>query len=212
MEILSLNNKGKETIYNYLQKDIDKNSEVTILNMQFTLFAFQELEKELRNCKKADLIITSPNLKGLEILGDSYEIEKRNELKQKSIAISMKKWIEEKLSISMSQDGSFIGNSIINIKNNPTNTMINGTFKFSLEGIGVIPSSNFYANTYIKTSKDEPQNDINKELKSRKLKDIKKQFIDKLNQLIEENSPSFIYYITLYNIFKNGDLDLIMSL
>lgn len=209
MEILSLNNKGKETIYNYLQKDIDKNSEVTILNMQFTLFAFQELEKELRNCKKADLIITSPNLRGLEILGDSYEIEKRNELKQKSIAISMKKWIEEKLSISMSQDGSFIGNSIINIKNNPTNTMINGTFKFSLEGIGVIPSSNFYANTYIKTSKDEPQNDINKELKSRKLKDIKKQFIDKLNQLIEENSPSFIYYITLYNIFKNGDLDLI---
>ena len=209
MEILSLNNKGKETIYNYLKKDINKDSIVTILNMQFTLFVFEELEKELKNCKKADLIITSPSLKGLEILGDSYEIGKRNELQQKSIAIKMKKWIEEKVSISMSQDGSFIGNSIINIKNNPNNTMINGTFKFSLEGIGVIPSSNFYANTYIKTSEDEPQNDITKELKSRKLKDIKKQFIDKLDQLIKDNSPNLIYHITLYNIFMNGDLDLI---
>lgn len=59
MEILSLNNKGKETIYNYLKKDIEQNSIVTILNMQFTLFAFNALEKELGNCIKTDLIITS---------------------------------------------------------------------------------------------------------------------------------------------------------
>lgn len=120
----------------------------------------------------------------------------------------MKKWIEAKVSISMSEDGSFIGNSIINIKNNPSNTVINGTFKFSLEGLGILPSSNFYANTYIKSS-EELQNNINKELKSRKLKNIKKEFVDKLNILIKENSPNLIYYITLYNIFKNGDLDLI---
>lgn len=63
MEILTLNNKGKETIYNYLKEDINNNSGVTILNMQFTLFAFEQLEKELKNCKKMDLIITSPSLK-----------------------------------------------------------------------------------------------------------------------------------------------------
>lgn len=207
MEVANLTNKGKETIYNYIKRDLKKSSILTILNMEFTLFAFKELEKELNDCKKIDLILTSKDLEGLNILGDKFEIKSRNELIQKNIAMKMKKWIKKKVSIYKSNDGSLIGNNIINIENNSFNSNINGTFKISLEGLGLIPSNNFYSNMYIKGKKYEQINTSLKELKNKNLADIKEEFLKKLDKLIKENSADVIYYITLYNIFMNGSID-----
>ena len=51
METMYLNNKGKETTYNYIMKDIKNNSIIDIISMNYSIYAFNELKRNYRGVK-----------------------------------------------------------------------------------------------------------------------------------------------------------------
>src|SRR5690606_14276139 len=81
-----------------------------------------------------------------------------------------------------------------------------GAAPFSSPGLGFTNSSSIYINGVIDDAQTNQKllNSFdsiwsNKEL----LKDVKKEVLEQLELLYAENSPEFIYFVTLYNIFKD---------
>ena len=76
---------------------------------------------------------------------------------------------------------------------------------FSAQGSGYVPSDKPITATFIKnfdntkmflSNFDSYWND------SSKVIDVKKELLETIDLVYKENSPEFMYYITLYNVFK----------
>lgn len=83
---------------------------------------------------------------------------------------------------------------------------ITGATSLSGPSLGYINSKPMYLNIYT------DDNELNYTLKSKfneiwnnedLLKDVKKDILNKIKYLYKDNSPEFLYFITLYNIFKD---------
>lgn len=209
-----------------LKQSINNNSKIRICASIFSMYGFEKLKKELNNIKEFNFIFTDPtfvektaktkeqrifeiNNKSREkSLGGSYfEVKLKNELNGKSIAKECASWIKNKAKFKSNINGQAIQRfmSIENSKNNLTYT---GMEEFSAVGLGYekddsifmpitrIDDTDNYAITknYIEMF-DQIWND------EKQLKDVTNDVIEFMSDLYKENSPEFIYYITLYNIF-----------
>ena len=205
METLYLNNKGKETTYNYLRKDITNNSNIDIISMNYSIYAFYELKKELSESKKVNAIISNPNWDKLKVLGEKYERSYRNQLNQRRVALEIKDILQKNIDVLLSKDISIMNNSFINIENGTDASTIMGNVNFTLDGLGIVPTDNFYLNTYVNHSNSESNNisEYIDSIKDNRLVNIKDEFIGILDELIEAKTSDYIYFITLYKIFTS---------
>lgn len=81
-----------------------------------------------------------------------------------------------------------------------------GSSDFTSSGLGLVPSKKLEANTYIKDSIYTQQLLNQFELywnDKDKVKDVKTYLLKSLEEVYKENNPEFIYFVTLYNIFKD---------
>ncbi len=112
MEIIDNINK---TMKDDLIKEIKKNSKISIASACFSIYAYQELKKQLDNIEQLRFIFTSPTFikekvekekrefyiprlsREKSLYGTEFEVKLRNELTQKSIAKECAEWIKEKV-------------------------------------------------------------------------------------------------------------------
>lgn len=112
MEIIDNINK---TMKDDLIKEIKKNSKISIASACFSIYAYQELKKQLDNIEQLRFIFTSPTFikekvekekrefyiprlsREKSLYGTEFEVKLRNELTQKSIAKECTEWIKEKV-------------------------------------------------------------------------------------------------------------------
>lgn len=203
MKTMYLNNKGKDTIFNYLKNDINVNSTLDVISMNYSIYALHQFKKAFKNNKNTNIIISNPNWNKLKILGERYEREYRNKLNQRYIALEIKNILKDNIDIFISKDIGIMNNGIIKIENESTISTIMGNIKFTLDGLGIVPTKDFYLNTYMNHSKDENNNIVEyiDSIKDNRLHNIKNEFISILDELIEAKSPEYIYFIALYSIF-----------
>ena len=110
MQILdNINN----TIKDDLQKEVKKGSKISIAAACFSIYAYQELKKQLEGVEKLHFIFTSPTFitektpkakrefyiprlsRERSLYGTEFEVKLRNELTQKAIAKECAEWIEQ---------------------------------------------------------------------------------------------------------------------
>lgn len=220
--IKNFNNKT-EKVGDDLKNTIKKGSRLDVAAAIFSIYGFESLKSELKNIEELRFIFTDPTFIELdkkrreermfEILannrkkavgGSDFEINLKNELKGKSIAKECRKWIEQKVKFKTNKANGFIQPQFI-VKNENEAILYNGINEFSSAGIGyekdnsilnMIMKSDDFATTqeFIKNFEDV-WNDENT------LEDVTKEVTDYISNLYKENSPEFIYYLTLYNIF-----------
>ena len=212
---------------NDLKNEIKNGDRCYIASAVFSMYGFEELKKELKNIKELDFIFTNPtfikkekegkqerlfeleNLKREKsIVGSEFEIKLKNKLNGKAIAKECAKWIEEKAKFKS------------NVNNNPIQKFMNINDKitylnvdeFSSAGLGYQKNNtvfnpitkiddNYDMTKYYLQSFENLWN--NKEI----LKDVTEEVIEFISDLYKENSPEFIYYVILYNIFNEFLLD-----
>jgi hypothetical protein len=220
--IKSFNNKTQK-VGDDLKETIQKGSKLDIAAAIFSIYGFESLKKELKQIDELRFIFTDPtfieNDKGkrqeklFEILandrkksigGSRFEINLKNELNGKAIARECRKWIEEKVSFKTNTNSGFIQPQFI-VKNGDQNFSYNGINEFSSAGIGyekdnsilnmVSRFDDFPTTQELIKNFDEVWNDENL------LKDVTDEVVSYISDLYKENSPEYIYYITLYNIF-----------
>lgn len=211
-----IDNKKNGKVGDVLKQNISNNSKLSIISGYFTIYAFAELKKELSKIKELRLLFTAPIFKNHYInnflSGESEEIKFKNQLQQVKIARECATWIKEKVKTQEVKNQGTIPFNLYHIDNNGENTAIQGSSNFSSVGLGYTNSNTFAMNTLVKDSEttkgflstfDEIWN--NKSI----VQDIKKEILESIEEISSDKSPQFLYFMTLYNIFKEfiGELD-----
>lgn len=214
-----LNKVGDE-----LKEHISKGSKISIISSYFSIYAFKELKKELGKVDELRFIFTEPafikeknflsatysieNIDGEKLLsGNRFELKLRNELDQSSVAKECAQWVKDKVSFKSTKYPGAVGSRFIHIKNKSNgDLLINNTNDFSASGLGFAKSdqmlfANSISNSPMTTQMLQLfdmfwQNDMI-------LEDVKENVLKSIETIYKENTPEYLYFVTLYNIFKD---------
>lgn len=216
-----LDNK-KHRVVDELRKELNSGSKLSVMSAYFTIYAYAELKKELSKIDKLRFIFTEPTFvhKDQELIreyyiernpekkmsGNEFEIKLRNEMKQASIAKECAEWLEKKAEVKSLKQANPAEPRLIYIENSKDNISINGTVDFTSDGLGITPSNRIDSNMCL-YGKDytisflQGFNALWED--DTAVQDVKDKVLEQMLILYKENTPEFIYYVTLYNIFYN---------
>lgn len=217
MDMELIDNTTK-TLKDDLACEIKKGSKLSIAAACFSIYAFQELKEQLKNIEELRFIFTSPTFvtekakkekrefyiprlnRERSLYGTEFEVKLRNELTQKAIAKECVAWIREKVTFKSNiTNDNMMGFINLDDKNYMP---ING---FTTVDMGCERGNNAY-NMIQKTEK--PFSTAYIELfdglwrDNARLQVVTDEVIDNITAAYQENSPDFIYFVTLYNIFN----------
>lgn len=162
------------------------------------IFTFPTFIKEKTVKEKREFYIPRLN-RERSLYGTEFEIKLRNELTQKAIAKECAEWIKQKVTFKSNvSDKTMQGQLVVdNIGYTPINNFT--TVELGCEKGNVISTTivkdKSLAETFIRDF-DEIWSDQNI------LQDVTNVVIDNITSAYNENSPEFIYFVTLYNIFN----------
>lgn len=216
-----LDNK-KHRVVDELKEELNKGSKLSVISAYFTIYAYAELKKELSKIDKMRFIFTEPTFvhKDQELIreyyiernpekkmsGNEFEIKLRNEMKQAAIAKECAQWLEKKAEIKSLRQANPAQPRLVYIENPENNVSINGTVDFTSDGLGITPSNRLDSNmclygkdytiSFLQAFNELWEDDT-------AVQDVKDKVLEQMRILYKENTPEFIYFVSLYNIFNN---------
>ena len=207
-----------------LKKEIKENSKIRICASIFSMYGYEALKKELSKINEFKFIFSDPtfiekNNKNKEqrffeinsktreksLSGSEFEVKLKNELNGKSIASECAEWIKRKAKFKTNINRNAI-QKFMTIENSINRVGYTNVDEFSTVGFGYEKDNSIFMPV---TKMDEEYAITKSYIDSfeqiwndeKQLKDITNEVIDFMSDLYKENSPEFVYYITLYNIF-----------
>lgn len=219
MQIIDNINK---TVKEDLQESIRRGSKMSVAAACFSMYAYQELKKQLEQVDEFSFIFTSPTFvkeraekekrefyiprlnRESSLYGTEFEIKLRNEMTQRAIARECADWIRRKATFKSNTTGENMGGfmTVASKKEQVAYMPING---FTTVDLGCERGNNSYnmvnrieapfATQYIQLF-DTLWND------KAKMQDVTDVVVENISSVYNENSPEFIYFITLYHVFS----------
>lgn len=214
-------NNISERVIDDLKTKLSEGTSVSIAAASFSIFAFEALKEELEKVEDLRFIFTSPTFikdkvkkekreffipklnRERNLYGSDFEVKLRNKLEQKAIAKECADWIRRKVKFKSNASQEAMG-GFLHVQNDTPNSYVpfneftttelgceRGNAVYSM--VNVMPSP--FAEEYLKIFNEQWYN-------SEKFKDVTPQVLEYIETVYNENSPEFIYFITLYNIFK----------
>lgn len=215
-------NNTTKVVKDDLEKVIKPGSKISIAAACFSIYAYQELKKQLNNVDELRFIFTSPAFisektpkekrefyiprlnREKSLYGTEFEIRLRNELTQKAIAKECATWIQKKVTFKANSTHDSMG-GFMNIQGEAdhlTYMPING---FTTVDIGCEKGNNIYnminkfqapfSMEYIRLFESVWNDDT-------KLQDVTDEVIESISAVYQENPAELIYFMSLYNIFN----------
>ncbi len=201
---------------------ITRGSKVSIAAACFSMYAYKELRKQLEGLEEFRFIFTSPTFvtdkvskekrefyiprigREQSLYGTEFEIKLRNEMTQKAIARECADWIKRKAKFKSNTSGENMAGfmTVDNKKEKVAYMPLNG---FTTVDIGCDRGNNAYNMVNRMGSPVTEQymqifesiwNDKDK------LQDVTDVVIENITSAYNENSPEFIYFMTLYHVFS----------
>lgn len=219
MQIIDNINK---TVKEDLQESICRGSKMSVAAACFSMYAYQELKKQLEQVDEFSFIFTSPTFvkeraekekrefyiprlnRESSLYGTEFEIKLRNEMTQRAIARECADWIRRKATFKSNTTGENMGGfmTVASKEEQVAYMPING---FTTVDLGCERGNNSYnmvnrieapfATQYIQLF-DTLWND------KAKMQDVTDVVVENISSVYNENSPEFIYFITLYHVFS----------
>lgn len=211
-----------DNIHRVLKEDLEETilsgSKVSIAAMCFSIYAFDELKAQLKDIDELRFIFTSPTFvtekankqkrefyiprlnRERNLYGSEFEVKLRNELSQRAIAKECAEWIKQKACFKSNRTNE---NMMGFINVDDTNYMpING---FTTVDLGCERGNNAYSfvqkaeapmSQHFLTLFEQLWNDESR------MQVVTEEVLDNITNAYKENAPDFLYFVTLYNIFK----------
>ena len=215
MELIDNVNK---TLKDDLTVSIQKDSKISIAAACFSIYAFQELKRELKNVDELRFIFTSPTFikekakkekrefyiprqtRERSLYGSEFEVKLRNEMTQRAIAKECAEWIRKKATFK----SNVTSENMMGFMNVDSNSYmpLNG---FTTIDLGCERGNNAY---YPIQKTDTPMSQFYLDLFEQiwndeaRLQEVTDEVVDSITTVYSENSPDYIYFVTLYNIFN----------
>ncbi|MCD8206970.1 MAG: SNF2-related protein [Bacteroidales bacterium] len=210
-----------ERVGDDLKQRLTKNSRLSIVAASFSIYAFEALKKELEDIEELRFIFSSPTFvkenirkeqrefyipklnRERNLYGTDFEIRLRNQLSQKAIAKECADWIRTKVKFKSNISNSKM-QGFIHILDDPAYAYYPFN-DFTTSELGYENSDNAYTmingisssatEKYIKTF-DEIWDD------EKKVAEVTENVLEYVDNVYSENSPEYLYFIALYNIFN----------
>lgn len=211
-----------EIVRDDMASTIGKGSKVSIAAACFSMYAYKELRKQLEQVDECRFIFTSPTFvteksekqkrefyipklnRESSLYGTEFEIKLRNEMTQKAIAKECADWIRRKATFKSNTTNEIMG-GFMTVTGPTSNVAYMPISGFTTVDIGCDRGNNSYNMTnrfeapfstqYIQLF-ESLWND------KKKLQDVTDVVIENISTAYNENSPEFIYYMTLYHVFS----------
>ena len=207
------------TVRDDLRKTIRKDSRVSIAAACFSVYAYQELKEQLEGVEELRFLFTSPTFlkekvpkakrefyiprlnRERSIYGTEFEVKLRNELTLKAISRECADWVRRKVTFKSNTTQEQMPGFIT--VDESTYMPING---FTTVDLGCERGNNVY-NFVTRTEASENSRQYLRlfdELwrDDTRLQDVTEEVLESISTAYRENSPEFIYFFTLYNIFS----------
>ena len=211
-----------DNIHRVLKEDLEETilsgSKVSIAASCFSIYAFDELKAQLKDIDELRFIFTSPTFvtekankqkrefyiprlnRERNLYGSEFEVKLRNELSQRAIAKECAEWIKQKACFKSNRTNE---NMMGFINVDEINYMpING---FTTVDLGCERGNNAYSfvqkteapmSQHFLTLFEQLWNDESR------MQVVTEEVLDNITSAYKENAPDFLYFVTLYNIFK----------
>ena len=224
MENIIIENKGDDTLLNFLKNFIDKDTELKLTVGEFSIYAFYDLLKEIQHSKSFEVILTEDKFnidedsfskryeiaqKNQSISGNQYEITLKNNMNSKYIARVINTLIQDKVNFKILKAGNNLANQMLlkNKNSQEKNVFLPTIYNFSSDGIGTQPSTNLAPLPAIIGDKNMVQS-FSKNFEgiwndNESVINHTDEIIERLSSISSENSPEWLYYVSLYHIFHD---------
>ncbi|MCD8386340.1 MAG: SNF2-related protein [Bacteroidales bacterium] len=206
-----------------LRATLTEGCRISIAAATFSIYAYETLKKELETVDELRFIFTSPTFskegperqkreffipkRGREqsLYGTEFEIKLRNQLTQKAIARECADWIRRKAKfktnvtaaamnpfLNVAQDGdTFTYLPFKEFTTSELGAQATSTLNPGAMGFGVTDATDIFLSQFNTLWRDQEH-----------ISDVTEAVIDGIETVYKENAPDFIYFITLYHIFR----------
>ena len=209
-------NHDRGTVGDFLKANIGKGSSLSVVSAYFTIHAFEALKKHLWKIDGLRFLFGEPDFiknldtrdtdpKAFKIEDEGLQLNKP--LQQRPIAKECAEWIKKKVEIKSTKQSNLLHGKMYHIANNGEENAIMGSSNFTVQGLGLSQSNN-----NIELNLEVEDNQDRRDLKvwfddvwndDERVEDVKKKVIDRLEKLGADQTPEFIYYKTLYELFRD---------
>lgn len=215
MEFIDNINK---TLKDDMLVELKEGSKLSIAASCFSIYAFEELKSKLKDIDELRFIFTSPTFvtekankqkrefyiprlnRERNLYGSEFEVKLRNELSQRAIAKECAEWLRQKACFKSNRTGeNMVGFATVDDK---AYMPING---FTTVELGCERGDNAYTminkfeapfSQQYMTLFNQIWNDASK------MQVVTDKVLENITTAYKENAPDFIYFVTLYNIFR----------
>lgn len=211
-----------ELVRDDMASTIKSGSKVSIAAACFSMYAYKELKEQLESIDEFRFIFTSPTFvtdkvekqkrefyiprlnRENSLYGTEFELKLRNELTQKAIARECAEWIKQKAKFKSNVSGENMS-GFVNVDNNDEKIVYSPMNGFTTVDIGCERGNNSY--NYV-NKLESPYSESYMQLfdtlwnDKDKLQDVTDAVIEGISNVYNENSPEFIYFMTLYHVFS----------
>ena len=215
-------NNVTDIVRDDMAENIKKGSKVSIAAACFSMYAYKELKKQLEGVDEFRFIFTSPTFvtekvnkqkrefyiprigREQSLYGTEFEIKLRNEMTQKAIARECAEWIKRKAIFRSNTTGENMPGfmTVDNGEEKVAYMPLNG---FTTVDIGCDRGNNAYNMVNrMESPFTEQYMQIFESIwnDKEKLQDVTDIVIENITTAYNENSPEFIYFMTLYHVFS----------
>jgi len=223
-------NRPDHKLGEFLKENIKKDANLSFVSAYFTIYAFYHLKDQFKNIEKMRFLFGEPTfLKNInfdenlvfkvtksrrekDLLSSEFEVEVRNKFTLRKVAKECAEWIREKVEVRSLVKPDFLHAKMYHIQNPTDSLSIIGSSNLTSNGLGFSAKPNLELNLLNEEEQTSQEmlnwfSDIwnNESL----TEDVKEKVLGYLELAYKEHSPEFVYYFSLYNIFKNivDDLD-----
>jgi len=199
----------------FLRSHLGGETTLSVVSAYFTIHAYHALKAELDNISQLRFLFGDPQFvnqldkdtkESREFSLTDGQLKLSNQLTQGKLAKECAKWIEEKAEIRTVNQTGLLHGKLYHIQNGVIDHAMLGSSNFTVPGLGLRQSgNNVELNIVVEDNRDR------KDLlawfnewwsKDELTRDIKDVVLRELARLYSNQSPEFVYYLTLFNIFR----------
>ena len=209
-------NRHRGSVGAFLKSEIENGSSLSVVSAYFTINAYHTLKGSLDKIEGLRFLFGEPNFissidpentgeKAFEIVDEGLQLH--DQLQQRWVAKACAKWIEDRVEIRSTRQSNLLHGKMYHIAQNGVEKAIMGSSNFTIRGLGLNPPhdnielnlevDNCQDRSDLKAWFDEIWNDTDH------VDDVKAKVIAALNRLGRDYAPEFIYYKTLYELFRD---------
>ena len=222
METFKQFNNIDSKVIDDLKQNLVNSSHVSIAAACFSIYAYQALKEELESIQELQFIFTAPTFnksvaskekrefyipkldRERSLYGSEFEIKLRNQLSQKAIAKECADWIRRKVCFKTNVSQGTL-NGFMNVQNEHGKFTYMPFNEFTTTELGCERGNNMCPGSVRMASpiSDNYIRDFNELWNdTQNFKDVTQSVIENIDTVYKENAPDFIYFVALYNIFK----------